>query len=112
MDKAHRLGIRVSRINSRGTSVYAYDGSGKVIRGKDAGFKTNAMCKFQNGKIYNCDLSASYNIGARYFIRELLKSVPATERLRIEAKVPHCSKRSTSTYATLISLCAELHASA
>lgn len=112
MDKAHRLGIRVSRINARGTSVYAYDGSGKVIRGKDAGFKTNAMCKFQNGKIYNCDLSASYNIGARYFIRELLKSVPATERLRIEAKVPHCSKRSTSTYATLVSLCAELHASA
>ncbi|MBQ6398141.1 MAG: transposase, partial [Oscillospiraceae bacterium] len=89
-----------------------YDGSGKVIRGKDVGFKTNVMCKFQNGKIYTWDLSASSHIGARYFIRELLKSVPATERLRIEAKVPHCSKRRTSTYASLISLCAEFHASA
>ncbi len=111
-DKAHRLGIRISRVNARGTSAYAFDGSGKVIRGKDAGFKTNAICRFQSGKTYNCDLSASYNIGARYFIREILKSVSVTERLRIEAKVPQCSKRSTSTYATLISLCAELHASA
>ena len=70
------------------------------------------VCRFQSGKTYNCDLSASYNIGARYYIREILKSVSVTERLRIEAKVPQCSKRSTSTYATLISLCAELHASA
>ena len=111
-DKAHRLGIRISRVNARGTSAYAFDGSGKVIRGKDAEFKTNAICRFQSGKTYNCDLSASYNIGARYFIREILKSVSVTERLRIEAKVPQCSKRSTSTYATLISLCAELRASA
>lgn len=109
-DKAHRLGIRISRVNAWGTSSLAYDGSGKVIRGKEAGFKTNAMCQFQNGKQYNCDLNASYNIGARYYIREILKTVPETERLRILAKVPECSKRSTSTYATFISLCAELHA--
>ena len=108
--KAHRLGIRISRVNAWNTSALAYDGSGKVIRGKEAGFKTNAICRFQNGKTYNCDLNASYNIGARYFIREILKSLPATERLRIEAKVPQCSKRSTSTYATFINLCAELHA--
>ena len=111
-NKAHRLGIRISRVNAWGTSSLAYDGSGKVIRGKDAGFRTNALCRFQNRKIYNCDLNASYNIGARYFIREILKSLPVTERLRIEAKVPQCSKRSTSTFATLISLCAELHAAA
>lgn len=111
-NKAHRLGIRISRVNARGTSSLAYDGSGKVIRGKDAGFKTGAMCRFRNGKAYNCDLNASYNIGARYFIREILKSLPETERLRIEAKVPQCSKRSTSTFATFISLCAELHAAA
>ena len=111
-DKAHRLGMRISRVNAWGTSSLAYDGSGKVVRGMDAGFKTNSMCRFRSGKTYNCDLNASYNIGARYFIREILKSLPATERLRIEAKVPQCSKRSTSTYSTLISLCAELHAAA
>ena len=111
-DKAHRLGIHVSHINAWGTSRLAFDGSGTVARGKDAGFTTNAMCKFQSGKIYNCDLNASYNIGARYFIREILKSLPATSRLRIEAKVPQCGKRSTSTYSTLISLRAELYASA
>ena len=111
-DKAHRLFIRISHINAWGTSRLAFDGSGRLVRGQDAGFKTNAMCKFQNGKVYNCDLNASYNIGARYFVREILKSLPAKARLRIEAKVPQCSKRSTSTYSTLISLCAELHAAA
>lgn len=111
-NKAHRQGIHISHVNAWGTSAYAFDGSGKVLRGKDAGFKTNAICRFQNGKIYNCDLNASCNIGARYFIREILKSLPATVRLRIEAKVPQCSKRSTCTYSTLISLCAELAAAA
>lgn len=28
---------------------------------------------FQNGKIYNCDLSAAQNIGARFFLREYQK---------------------------------------
>ena len=31
-DKAHRKGIRVSRVNAWGTSRLAYDGSGKVER--------------------------------------------------------------------------------
>ena len=103
-NKAHRLGMRISRICAWGTSKFAYDGSGIVLRGKDGGFNTYELCKFQNGKIYNCDLSASYNIGARYFIRELLKSLPEKVRLRIEAKVPQCSKRSTCTFSTLVSL--------
>jgi len=111
-DKAHRLGIHVSHVNAWGTSRLAFDGSGRLLRGKDAGFRTAALCRFQNGKIYNCDLNASYNIGARYFIRELLKSLPAKERLRIEAKVPQCCKRSTCTLSTLISLYAELNAAA
>ncbi len=111
-DKVHRLGMHVTRINPYGTSRLAFDGSGKVVRGKDAGFATAALCRFQNGKIYNCDLNASYNIGARYFIREILKSLPVTARLCIEAKVPQCSKRSTCTLSTLISLNAELAAAA
>ena len=94
-NKAHRLGMRISHICAWGTSKFAYDGSGTILRGKDGGFNTYELCKFQNGKIYNCDLSASYNIGARYFIREILKSLDASSRLAIEAKVPQSAKRST-----------------
>ena len=103
-NKAHRLGMHVSHICAWGTSKLAYDGSGFVARGREGGFNTYELCKFTNGKVYNCDLSASYNIGARYFIRELLKSVPEKARLRIEAKVPQCSKRSTCTLSTLVNL--------
>ncbi|MCR5608030.1 MAG: transposase [Lachnospiraceae bacterium] len=107
-DKAHRLGMRISRICAWGTSKFAYDGSGEVLRGEDAGFSNNKLCKFENGKTYNCDLSASYNIGARYFIREKLKSLDVNSRLDIEDKLPQCSKRSTCTFSTLISLNAVL----
>ena len=107
-NKAHRLGMRISHICAWGTSKLAYDGSGTVLRGKDGGFDTYELCKFRNGKTYNCDLSASYNIGARYFIREILKSLDESSRLLIEAKIPQCSKRSTCTFSTLISLNAVL----
>lgn len=110
--KAHRLGMRISRINAWGTSRLAFDGSGTVLRGKNAGLKSYSICKFQNGKTHNCDLSASYNIGSRYFIREILKSLPVRERLVLEAKVPQVTKRSTCTLSTLINLNAELIASA
>ena len=103
-NKAHRLGMRISHICAWGTSKFAYDGSGTILRGKEGGFPTHELCKFRNGKTYNCDLSASYNIGARYFIREILKSVDESLRLGIEAKVPQCTKRSTCTFSTLISL--------
>ena len=109
-NKAHGLGMRISHICAWGTSKLAFDGSGTVLRGKDAGLPTYSLCKFTSGKIYNCDLSASYNIGARYFIREILKSLSEKTRLHIEAKVPQCSKRSTCTFSTLISLNAELTA--
>ena len=108
-DKAHRLGIRISRINAWGTSRFAYDGSGRVSRGREADLSSYSVCRFASGKIYNCDLNASYNIGARYFIREILKSLPAKERLALEAKVPQAARRSTCTLATLISLSGELY---
>ena len=107
-NKAHRMGMHISHINAWRTSKLAYDGSGDILRGKDGGFNTYELCKFQNGKTYNCDLSASYNIGARYFIREILKSLNESSRLLIEAKVPQCSKRSTCTFSTLVSLNAVL----
>lgn len=74
--KAHRCEIHISRICAWGTSKLAFDGSGEVVRDET----NRALCTFQSGKRYNCDLSASYNIGARYFVRELLKPLPVTVR--------------------------------
>ena len=102
--KAHKNGIRVSHICAWGTSKLAYDGSGKVLRGKVAKLNTYELCKFTNGKIYNCDLSASYNIGARYFIREMQKIQPVRVWSDIVAKVPECQKRTQCTYNTLLAI--------
>ena len=107
-NKAHRFGMRIRHICAWGTSRLAFDGSGRVLRGKEADLGSYSLCKFQNGKEYHCDLSASYNIGSRYFVREILKSLPARERLAVEAKVPQVAKRSTCTLSTLIRLNAEL----
>lgn len=48
------------------------------MRGKEADLLSYSLCRCQTGKQYNCDLNASYNIGARYDIRELLKTLPVT----------------------------------
>ena len=111
-DKAHRLGMRISRVNAWNTSRLAFDGSGRVLRGKESEKvgSSYSVCEFQGGKVYNCDLNAAYNIGARYYIREILKSLPETGRLALEAKVPSCAKRSTCTLSTLISMYAALTA--
>ena len=95
--QAHRKGMRISRICAWNTSRLAYDGSGTVLRDR----KNHSLCIFQTGKRYNCDLSASYNIGARYFIRELLKPLPVTERSLLEAKVPSVKRRTSCVYADL-----------
>ena len=102
--QAHRRGMRISRICAWNTSRLAYDGSGTVVR--DPG--NHSLCTFQNGKRYNCDLSASYNIGARYFIRELLKPIPVTERSLLEAKVPSVKRRISCVYADLRELFSEM----
>lgn len=100
--QAHRQGMRISRICAWNTSALAYDGSGPVKR--DPG--NYSLAAFRNGKRYNCDLSASYNIGARYFVREILKSVPETEQSLLTAKVPGAGRRTSCVYADLISLAA------
>ena len=98
--KAHRYGIRVSRVCAWNTSRLAYDGSGPVSRDP----KNHSLCVFQSGKQYNCDLSASYNIGARYWIREIIKTIPETERSSLEAKVPAVKRRTSCVYADLLIL--------
>lgn len=102
--KAHKNGIRVSHICAWNTSQLAFDGSGKVLRGKEANLNSYELCKFSNGKVYNCDLSASYNIGARYFIREIQKIQPVKVWSDIVAKVPECQKRTQCTYNTLLEI--------
>ena len=97
---AHRKGMRVARVCAWKTSALAYDGSGKVERDPD----NHSLCTFANGKRYNCDLSASYNIGARYFIRELTKPMPATAWSVLEAEVPAVRRRSSCVYADLVRL--------
>ena len=98
--KAHKNGIRISRICAKNTSALAYDGSDLVVRNAN----NKALATFQNNKQYNCDLSASYNIGARYFIRELLKPIGVTQWSQILAKVPELERRTSCTYHTLIEL--------
>ena len=60
-------GIKIVAVYARGTSSFAYDGTGAVKRNK----RNYAISKFQTGKIYSADLSASYNIVARYIAYKL-----------------------------------------
>ena len=106
--RAHQYGLRIARVNARYTSRLAFDGSGWSKRGREITPETPyALMEFPNGKIYNADLNASYNIGARFFIRHLLKTVTVTQRLALEVKVPQVAKRSTCTLSDLINLRSE-----
>ena len=95
-EMAHRNGIRVSTVNPNGTSRYAYDGTGEVERDND----NYSICKFVNGKTYNCDLSASYNIAARYYIRETLKPLDVNSRSELETKASLALSGTKLTYNT------------
>ena len=94
--KAHRAGIRISRVCATNTSRLAFDGSGEVDRTKE----NFSLCTFQNGKQYHCDLNACLNIGARYFIREFLKPFSERKKSKFSAKVPEIVRRSDCTFHT------------
>lgn len=98
--QAHNYGIHFSRVSARNTSRLAFDGSGVVVRNS----KNASLCKFQNGKQYNCDLNASYNIGARYFIREIEKTISVKKWLQYKAKVPYIARRTLCTLSTFKNL--------
>lgn len=95
-----RYGVHYSKVNPANTSALAFDGSGKVQRTNE----NFSLCKFSTGKQYNCDLNASYNIGARYFIREFLKPLDERQELQLQAKVPEVVKRTNCTLSTYKSL--------
>ncbi|MED3656379.1 transposase, partial [Heyndrickxia sporothermodurans] len=62
------------------------------------------LATFTTGKVYHADLQASYNIGARYFIRAFQKSISEKKWLTLQAKVPELSKRTEQTLSSFISL--------
>ena len=63
--KAMGFGIRTLDIYARGTSSFAYDGSGSVKRDKN----NYANALFSSGKRYNADLNAAYNIATRGVVK-------------------------------------------
>jgi putative transposase len=65
--KFQEEGGKVEYVYARGTSAWAFDGSGKVQRSKSQ----YELATFTTGKQYSCDLSASYNIAARYLAYKL-----------------------------------------
>lgn len=82
--KWSELGGRVVFVNPRGTSSCAYDGSGKLKRNS----KNYELAVFSSGKQYNCDLSASYNIGARFILKLLGGNSPQDEQGKSSCSSP------------------------
>lgn len=82
--KWSELGGRVVFVNPRGTSSYAFDGSGKLKRNS----KNYELAIFNSGKKYNCDLSASYNIGARFILKLCGGNSPENLQGKSSCKLP------------------------
>lgn len=82
--KWSELGGRVVFVNPRGTSSYAYDGSGKLKRSS----QNYELAVFSSGKKYNCDLSASYNIGARFILKLMGGNSPQDEQGKSSCSSP------------------------
>ena len=104
LHKAHRYKIHMLRIRAYNTSRLAYDGSGCVLRGEDAGLPTSELCQFTNGKIYNCDLSASYNIAARCLIRQIKYSSSKKMWLQAVNNIKSLSNEKLCTYRSYLEL--------
>jgi len=82
--KWSELGGRVVFVNPRGTSSYAYDGSGKLKRSS----RNYELALFASGKQYNCDLSASYNVGARFILKLCGGNSPENLQGKSSCKLP------------------------
>jgi IS605 OrfB family transposase len=84
------VGGRIDLVYPRGTSSWAYDGSGKVKRDKSQ----YELCTFASGKQYNADLNGALNIAARYWAKKFKlcgrnrhQSVPGKSS-RTESRMP------------------------
>ncbi len=90
------MGGRVVYVYARGTSSWAYDGSGKLKRDP----KQYELATFRTGKKYNCDLNASYNIGARYWAM-VLKLTHRKDEQAAQGKSSCAAPRIPVTLSTL-----------
>ena len=96
---AHRKHMHISTVNARNTSKLAYDGSGEI----DRSMKNASNCTFPNDRQFNTDLSAAYNIGARFFIREVLEEEGQDARRKMLTNaIPALANRSRTTWADYI----------
>ena len=85
--------------------MYAYDSSGSVERNSKKDIATfQSKNRKDKNKTYHADLSASYNIASRYFIRAIVKPLSETKRLQVEEKVPLLADRTSHTLYSLIKL--------
>jgi putative transposase len=94
-NKFVEVGGKVELVYPRGTSSWAYDGSGQLKRSK----ANYALATFQSGKHYNADLNGSQNIAARYWAyklklayrngRQLLSSKSSGSKSRMPIVLSH-----------------------
>lgn len=110
-DQAHVWGMRVHQVCAWNTSRLAFDGSGRVKRGgeicDESGVSLGlgySCVRFSTGKLYSADLNAALNIGARYFLRSCLKSLPVTVASVARANVLGGLGGSAWTLSSLIDL--------
>lgn len=95
-EKFRELGGKVSYVYARGTSSSAFDGTGPLKRSK----AQYELATFTTGKQYNCDLSASYNIGARYWAMKL-KLIHCKDGQVVSGKSSDTTPRIPATHSTL-----------
>jgi IS605 OrfB family transposase len=94
-NKFVEMGGKVELVYPRGTSSWAYDGSGQLKRTK----ANYALATFRSGKRYNADLNGSSNIAARYWAfklklayrngRQLLSSKSSGSKSRMPITLSH-----------------------
>ncbi|UKO98129.1 IS200/IS605 family accessory protein TnpB-related protein [Nostoc sp. UHCC 0870] len=96
----NELGGKVVFVNPKYTSAYAFDGSGKVRRSKI----NYSLAVFKNGKQYNADLSASYNIGARYWYSLIVEDKHFSRVYARSAGFANVGKSSNDTLRTPVTL--------
>ncbi len=95
--KFAEVGGKVEFVFARGTSSHAFDGSGLVKRSK----LNYSQATFSTGKQYNCDLSASYNIGSRYWASKNKKLVRRNRNESGSGKSPRTEPRSPVSLSSL-----------
>lgn len=96
-EKFASVGGQTNFVFARGTSSWAFDGSGKVKRGG----KNYSLATFSSGKQYHADLSASYNIAARYWASKDKKLVRRNDSESVSGKRPRTEPRTPVSLSSL-----------